>query len=121
MQLMNKYLYYNNIHICIGLEESETTQNQEIELYIPGPQETLKNAIDNFMKEGNNKNLLIKTTDVESAFEEVKKYFKYIIAAGGLIVECAGGRFWHEPIAGAHKLRMIASNGLLHRYLPIPV
>jgi ADP-ribose pyrophosphatase YjhB (NUDIX family) len=82
---MNKYLYYNNIHICIGLEESETTQNQEIELYMPGPQETLKKAIDNFMKEGNNKNLLIKTTDVEGAFEEVKKHFKYIVAAGGLI------------------------------------
>jgi myo-inositol-1(or 4)-monophosphatase len=38
------------------------------------------------------------------------------IAAGGLIVECAGGEFWHEPISGG-KFRMIASNGLLGRTL----
>ncbi len=38
------------------------------------------------------------------------------IAAGGLIVECAGGEFWHEPISG-RKFRMIASNGLLGRTL----
>ncbi len=35
------------------------------------------------------------------------------IAAGGLIVECAGGEFWREPIKGKHKFRMIASNGLV--------
>ncbi len=39
------------------------------------------------------------------------------IAAGGLIVECAGGEFWREPIRGAHKFRMIASNGRLRRPL----
>lgn len=42
------------------------------------------------------------------------------IAAGGLIVECAGGRFWREPIAGEHRFRMIASNGRLHRCVPVP-
>ena len=42
------------------------------------------------------------------------------IAAGGLIVECAGGEFWQEPIPGKHAYRMIASNGLLRRRLPIP-
>jgi myo-inositol-1(or 4)-monophosphatase len=35
------------------------------------------------------------------------------IAAGGLIVECAGGEFWREPIKGEYKFRMIASNGWL--------
>jgi len=36
------------------------------------------------------------------------------IAAGGLILECAGGEFWHRPLPeGANKYRMIASNGLL--------
>jgi myo-inositol-1(or 4)-monophosphatase len=39
------------------------------------------------------------------------------IAAGGLIVQCAGGEFWHEPIKGEHKFRMIASNGLLRSKL----
>lgn len=42
------------------------------------------------------------------------------IAAGGLIVECAGGVFWHEPTRGRLRYRMIASNGLLHKYLPVP-
>ena len=39
------------------------------------------------------------------------------IAAGGLIIECAGGEFWREPIPGRHRFRMIASNGLLRRKL----
>jgi myo-inositol-1(or 4)-monophosphatase len=40
------------------------------------------------------------------------------VAAGGLIVECAGGKFWTEPTKGPHELRMIASNGLIHDKLP---
>ena len=39
------------------------------------------------------------------------------IAAGGLILECAGGDFWHEPVAGEHKYRIMANNGLLRRNL----
>jgi myo-inositol-1(or 4)-monophosphatase len=43
------------------------------------------------------------------------------IAAGGLIIECAGGEFWHEPVPGEHKYRIIASNGrlrpLLEKYM----
>jgi len=35
------------------------------------------------------------------------------IAAGGLILECAGGEFWREPVAGRHTYRMIATNGLI--------
>jgi myo-inositol-1(or 4)-monophosphatase len=42
------------------------------------------------------------------------------IAAGGLVLECAGGEFWHRAIAGEHKYRMIASNGLLRRALRLP-
>jgi myo-inositol-1(or 4)-monophosphatase len=42
------------------------------------------------------------------------------IAAGGLIIECAGGEFWHEAIPGKHAYRMIASNGLLRRRLRVP-
>ena len=39
------------------------------------------------------------------------------IAAGGLILECAGGEFWREPLAGDHKYRIIASNGRLRKSL----
>jgi myo-inositol-1(or 4)-monophosphatase len=35
------------------------------------------------------------------------------IAAAGLILECAGGEFWHEQIAGGEHYRMLANNGLL--------
>jgi myo-inositol-1(or 4)-monophosphatase len=35
------------------------------------------------------------------------------IAAGGLILECAGGEFWREAIPGEYAYRMIATNGLL--------
>jgi myo-inositol-1(or 4)-monophosphatase len=43
------------------------------------------------------------------------------IAAGGLLIECAGGTFWREPIAGEHRFRMVASNGLVHARLRKPV
>jgi len=42
------------------------------------------------------------------------------IAAGGLIVECAGGEFRHEAIPGQYAYRMLASNGLLRRSLHVP-
>jgi myo-inositol-1(or 4)-monophosphatase len=41
------------------------------------------------------------------------------IAAGGLIVECAGGEFWREPIAGKYAYRMITTNGLLRKKLAL--
>ena len=35
------------------------------------------------------------------------------IAAGGLILECAGGDFWHQPVEGEYAYRILASNGRL--------
>lgn len=40
------------------------------------------------------------------------------IAAGGLILEEAGGEFWHEPVKSEHTYRIIANNGLVRRLLP---
>lgn len=42
------------------------------------------------------------------------------IAAGGLILQCAGGEFWKQQVPGDHVYRMIASNGLLRRTLRVP-
>ena len=42
------------------------------------------------------------------------------IAAGGLILERAGGEVWRQAIAGDHAYRMIASNGLLRTELRVP-
>jgi myo-inositol-1(or 4)-monophosphatase len=39
------------------------------------------------------------------------------IAAGGLIVECAGGEFWSQPVKGQHTYEILASNGRLRRQL----
>jgi myo-inositol-1(or 4)-monophosphatase len=37
------------------------------------------------------------------------------IAAGGLILECAGGVFWHEPLEGRQAYWVRAHNGRLGR------
>jgi len=42
------------------------------------------------------------------------------VAAGGLILECAGGEFWHQALPGEHRYRSIANNGLLRRVLRVP-
>lgn len=39
------------------------------------------------------------------------------IAAGGLILECAGGEFWNEPLPGDHYFQIAATNGLLRKKL----
>ncbi len=39
------------------------------------------------------------------------------IAAGGLILECAGGDFFHQPVEGEHTYRIVANNGKLRRTL----
>jgi myo-inositol-1(or 4)-monophosphatase len=39
------------------------------------------------------------------------------IAAGGLIVECAGGEFWRRAVAGEYTYEIVTSNGLLGRQL----
>ena len=40
------------------------------------------------------------------------------VAAGGFILERAGGDFWREPAGDKYAYRMIASNGRLRRQLP---
>jgi myo-inositol-1(or 4)-monophosphatase len=42
------------------------------------------------------------------------------VAAGGLLIECAGGEFWSQPLPGEHAYSIIASNGLLRRSLRVP-
>ncbi len=39
------------------------------------------------------------------------------IAAGGLILECAGGEFWRRQLRGEHRYAVIANNGFLRRKL----
>jgi myo-inositol-1(or 4)-monophosphatase len=39
------------------------------------------------------------------------------IAAGGLIVECAGGDYWRRPLSGEHTYEIIVSNGPIRRQL----
>jgi len=42
------------------------------------------------------------------------------IAAGGLILECAGGEFWREAVAGEQAYRMLSTNKPLRRKLRVP-
>ncbi len=39
------------------------------------------------------------------------------IAAGGLILECAGGEFWRRPVPGEETFEVIATNGRLRRQI----
>lgn len=39
------------------------------------------------------------------------------IAAGGLILECAGGEFWRRRMSGVHTYEIIANNGRLRQRL----
>ena len=39
------------------------------------------------------------------------------IAAGGLILECAGGDYFHQPMKGAHTYQILVDNGLLRHQL----
>jgi myo-inositol-1(or 4)-monophosphatase len=39
------------------------------------------------------------------------------IAAGGLILERAGGDYFHEPVTGKHRYRLLANNGRLRKKL----
>ncbi len=39
------------------------------------------------------------------------------VAAGGVILECARGEFWHRPMPGEHTYEVRANNGLLRRQL----
>jgi myo-inositol-1(or 4)-monophosphatase len=41
------------------------------------------------------------------------------VAAGGLIIECAGGEYWREEIDDQHSYRLIANNGLLRKKLNV--
>jgi myo-inositol-1(or 4)-monophosphatase len=41
------------------------------------------------------------------------------IAAGRLLVECAGGEFYSRPVAGKYRYTMCADNGLLRKKLQI--
>jgi myo-inositol-1(or 4)-monophosphatase len=39
------------------------------------------------------------------------------IAAGGLIVECAGGEFWRQAIDNDHGYEIVVSNGKLRKLI----
>ena len=39
------------------------------------------------------------------------------VAAGGLIVECAGGEFWWQPVEGDYAVEICVSNGKLRKKL----
>lgn len=82
---MNKHIYYDDKKISVSLNIEETAQNQIIVNCENGNFEPLKVAIKEFLLQGNNKNLLVQTNSVKDVFEELKKHFYYIEAAGGLI------------------------------------
>jgi 8-oxo-dGTP pyrophosphatase MutT (NUDIX family) len=83
---MNKKIYFNHKNIEFAQDISQKTQNQGIKIYNEIEHErVLKEITDHFKNEDNNDNILILNQNFEKIFEEMKKYFHYIEAAGGFI------------------------------------
>lgn len=82
---MNKHIYYNNKCLRIGEIVTENTHNQEIVNFNELPEKKLKEILSDFLNESNSKDLFIVTKNTQNAFEQLKKEFYFIEAAGGLI------------------------------------
>jgi 8-oxo-dGTP pyrophosphatase MutT (NUDIX family) len=82
---MNKKIYYNNnfIHLCT--EHIQPTGNQLIVDTNNLDKEILASHIKHFIQQNHNKDLILLCKNVNSLFEELRRSFKYIEAAGGLI------------------------------------
>lgn len=82
---MNKHIYYNNKCLRIGEIVTENTHNQDIVNFNELPEKKLKEILSDFLNESNSKDLFIVTKNTQNAFEQLKKEFYFIEAAGGLI------------------------------------
>ena len=82
---MNKKVYYNSKYILLTAGEFQQSGNQLIVNTADLNTELLNERIKNFIQQNDGQDLILITKDVNLLFEEIKKQFKYIEAAGGLI------------------------------------
>ncbi len=82
---MNKKVYYNSKHILITCDEIQQSGNQLIVNTSDLTAVLLNERINNFIQQNDGQDLILITQNADLLFEEIKKQFKYIEAAGGLI------------------------------------
>lgn len=82
---MNKKVYYNSKFILLTTDDIQPAGNQLIVNISDLSKDLLNERITNFIQQNDDQNLVLKGLDIDTMFEDLKKHFKYIEAAGGLI------------------------------------
>ena len=82
---MNKKVYYNSKYILITSDNVQQSGNQLIVNTSDLDDDLLNERIHKFIQQNDGPDLILISKNVDSLFEEIKKQFKYIEAAGGLI------------------------------------
>ena len=82
---MNKKVYYNSKFILLATGNIQPAENQLIVQTQDLSKELVNEGIKKFIQQNDGPNLILVCNDVNFLFEELKKEFAYIEAAGGLI------------------------------------
>lgn len=82
---MNKTIYYNDKKIAIYEKKSEVITNQDLLIDFDNITIEFREKLFGFFDENNTQNLNIVANDTKDVYKELKKFFDYIEAAGGLI------------------------------------
>ncbi len=82
---MNKTIYYNDKKIVIYEKRDEVITNQDFLIDLDKINSDLNKTLMEFLTGTLNKNISIIDKNPEIVYKEIKKHFKYIEAAGGLI------------------------------------
>lgn len=82
---MNKKVYYNSKYLLITTDNIQQSGNQLIVHTSDLSKELLNEGIKKFIQQNDGPDLILVCNDVNYLFEEIKKEFAYIEAAGGLI------------------------------------
>lgn len=82
---MNKKVYFNSKYILLTSDEIQQSGNQLIVNASEISDDLINEQINKFIQQNDGQNLILICKNVNFLFEEIKKQFKYIEAAGGLI------------------------------------
>jgi 8-oxo-dGTP pyrophosphatase MutT (NUDIX family) len=82
---MNRKIYFNNTYILLTDEEFQRTENQVIIETDNLSEIQLKEILKKFLREGAQKSYVFPSKNLNSILDRVKKEFRFIEAAGGLI------------------------------------
>lgn len=82
---MNKKIYFGNRYLFLTSDKTQPSANQLIVNSEGKSTELIKKTIYDFIQQNDNSNLILISNNVDYIFQNLKKQFIYIEAAGGLI------------------------------------